>query len=242
MSKTIMNTSAKAPLSDNPMGQVTVNDNALQSFFHRHLSASVEKVWARRYFLTSFLAVGMAAEAAAGVSEAKIASLSKLKSEDRTMGSSAFTYVSYIRATPETVWAAFLNPGMQSRAWMGHTLESDWHPGSAWRMVSLDGRIANSGEVLEIDPQRRLALSYRSDHVPEWHSEGYSRAVFELESLGDATKFTVTHTIDRPNSKLIAAASASWPLVLSNLKSLIETGDVALTITASVLTQARSAK
>ena len=235
-----MNTSAKAPLSDNPMGQVTMNDNALQIVFHRHFSASVEKVWARRYFLTGLLAVGVGAHA--GVPQAKIASLSKFKSEDRTMGSSAFTYVSYIRATPETVWAAFLDPKMQSRAWMGHTLESDWRVGSAWRMVSMDGRIANSGEVLEIDSQRRMVLSYRSDHVPAWRSEGYSRTVFELEPVGDATKFTVTHTIDRLDSKLIAAASASWPLVFSNIKSLIETGDVALTITASVLTQARSAK
>jgi uncharacterized protein YndB with AHSA1/START domain len=232
MSKTIIDTSAKGPLSE----------NALQIVFHRHFSASVQQVWARRCFLMGFLAIVMAAEATAGVPEAKIASLSKLKNGDRTMGSSAFTYVSYIRATPETVWAAFLDPRTQSRAWMGHTLKSDWRAGSVWRMVSLDGRIANSGEVLEIDPQRRLALSYRSDHVPEWLSEGYSHVIFKLESLGDATKFTVTHTMDRPESKLIAAASASWPLIFSNFKSLIETGDVALTITASVLGQARSAK
>jgi uncharacterized protein YndB with AHSA1/START domain len=197
---------------------------------------------ARRDILTGFLAVAIAAEATAGVPEAKLASLSELKNGDRTMGNSAFTYVSYIRATPETVWAAFLDPRTQSRAWMGHTLESDWRPNSAWRMVSLDGHIANSGEVLEIDPQQRLVLSYRSDHVPEWQSEGYSRACFELEPLGEATKFTVTHTMDRPESKLIAAASASWPLIFSNLKSLIETGDVAVTITASVLAKARSAK
>jgi uncharacterized protein YndB with AHSA1/START domain len=158
------------------------------------------------------------------------------------MNSSAFTYVIYIRATPQTVWAAFLDPRKQKRAWMGHTLESDWSASSAWRMVSSDGRIANSGEVIEIDPPRRLALSYRGDHVPEWLSEGYSRAIFELEAQDGATKFTVTHTMDRPESKLIAAASASWPLILSNLKSLIETGDVALTVTASVLAQARSAQ
>ena len=240
MSKTIRNTSAKAPLCDNHMGEVTQNDNPLPIVFYRQLPASVEKVWARRCFLTGFLAVVMAGEAAASVPEAKITSQSKLKSGDETMGSSAFTYVSYIRASPETVWAAFLDPKMQIRAWMGHILESDWRVGSAWRMVSIDGGIANSGEVLEIDSQRRLALSYRSDHVPEWQSEGYSRACFELEPLGEATKFSVTHTMDRPASKLIAAASASWPLILSNLKSLIETGDVALTITASVLAKARS--
>jgi uncharacterized protein YndB with AHSA1/START domain len=196
----------------------------------------------RDFLMGGSVAAVIAAEAAAGIAEAQTASPSKLKSGSKTMDSSAFTYVSYIRAIPQTVWAAFLDPRMQKRAWMGHTLECDWRVGSAWRMVSSDGRIANSGEVLEIDPPRRLALSYRGDHVPEWLSEGYSRAVFELEAQGGATKLTVTHTMDRPESKLIAAASASWPLILSNLKSLIETGDVALTITASVLAQARSAQ
>jgi uncharacterized protein YndB with AHSA1/START domain len=196
---------------------------------------------ARRDFLTVFLAVVVVAEAGAGVPEAGIAA-SKLINGTRNMGSSTFTYITYIRATPKTVWAAFLDARMQSRAWMGHTLKSDWHLSSAWRMVSLDGRVANSGEVLEIDPPRRLALSYRSNHVPEWQSEGYSRACFEFEPLGEATQFTVTHTMDRPESKLIAAASASWPLILSNFKSLIETGDVAVTITASVLAKARSAQ
>jgi hypothetical protein len=66
--------------------------------------------------------------------------------------------------------------------------------------------------------------------------------VLRTGALGEATKFTVTHTIDRPESKLIAAASASWPLILSNLKLLIETGDVAVTITASVLAKARSSQ
>jgi uncharacterized protein YndB with AHSA1/START domain len=196
---------------------------------------------ARRDLLTGILAVAMAADATAGVPEAEIASPSKLNSGTRAVGSSTFAYISYIRAIPEKVWAALLDTRLQKRAWMGHTLESEWRPNAAWRMVSLDGHIANSGEVLEIDPQRRLVLSYRSDHVPEWHSEGYSRACFDLEPLGEATKFTVTHTMGRPASKLIAAASASWPLILSNLKSLLETGNVAVTITASVLAKARSA-
>ena len=157
------------------------------------------------------------------------------------MASSCFSYVSYIRATPETVWEALFDPAMQVRAWMGHILKSDWRAGSDWRMISSDGHIANSGKVLDIDRGRRLVLSYRSDQMREWTSEGYSRAVFEFETAGDATRFAVIHTMDRPESKLIAAASASWPLVISNIKSLIETGDVALTITPHVLNQARSA-
>lgn len=197
---------------------------------------------ARRAFLTGFLAVAIAAEATAGIPEAEIAAPSKRRSATNPMDGSAFAYISYIRAIPERVWEAFLDTRIQSRVWMRHTLESEWRPSSSWRMVSSDGQIANSGKVLEIDPQRRLVLSYRSDHVPEWQSEGYSCACFELKPLREATKFTVTHTMERPASKLIAAASASWPLILSNLKSLIETGDVAVTITASVLANARSAQ
>jgi uncharacterized protein YndB with AHSA1/START domain len=197
-------------------------------------------VRARRQFLIASLAMAMAVEAESGTPGARTPLPQESKKRDGAEYSS-FAYVNYIRAMPETVWKAFFDLRMQSLAWMGHTLESDWRVGSAWRMVSADCRIANSGEVLEIDPIRRLALTYRSDHVPEWQSEGCSHAIFELNPLGDATKFTVTHTIDRPASKLIAAAAASWPLVFSNLKSLIETGHVALTITDSVLKQVRSA-
>lgn len=196
---------------------------------------------ARRELLTGGLAAAaLAAEAGAGPGRSLPQSLSILEQGLQTMSGTSFVYITYIRGPAATVWDAFLNPKVQKRVWNDHILESDWREGRAWRMVSSDGQIANSGEVLEIHRPRRLALSYRSDHVAEWRSEGYSRAIFDLEAIGGATRFTVTHTMDRPNSKLITAASASWPLILSNLKSVIETGDVALTITASVLAQVRS--
>jgi uncharacterized protein YndB with AHSA1/START domain len=94
-----------------------------------------------------------------------------------------------------------------------------------------DGRIGDSGEVVEIDRPRRLALSWRNEFLPELRAEGYSRAIFEIEQVGDTVKLTVTHEMDRVDSKLIDGVSNGWPAILSSLKSLLETG-MALAVTS----------
>jgi uncharacterized protein YndB with AHSA1/START domain len=144
------------------------------------------------------------------------------------MDNSSFRYVIYMRSLPDSVWAALLDPEVQRRVWVGHTLVSDWRAGSPWQMIAADGRIANSGEILETAPPRRLVLTWRNEIYPERVVEGASRVELNLEPVDEATKFSVTHTIARPDSKLIAAASGSWPLILSNLKTLLETGQVAM--------------
>ena len=93
-----------------------------------------------------------------------------------------------------------------------------------WKLMFPDGRVADAGEALEIDPPNRLVLKWRNEFRPELRDEGFSQATFELEPNGDAVKLTVIHEIDRPNSKFIAAVSNGWPAILSNLKSLLETG------------------
>jgi uncharacterized protein YndB with AHSA1/START domain len=95
-------------------------------------------------------------------------------------------------------------------------------------MLFPDGRVADTGEVIEIDPPRRLVLKWRNEFRPELKAEGFSHCTFELEPTGGAVKLTVTHTLDRPDSKFIEAASGGWPRILSNLKSLLETGTIAL--------------
>jgi uncharacterized protein YndB with AHSA1/START domain len=99
-------------------------------------------------------------------------------------------------------------------------------------MVFPDGRITDSGEIVEIDRPKRLVLKWRNEFKPELKSEGYSQCTIELElelePIGEAVKLTITHEIDRPDSKLIEAVSGGWPRILSNLKSLLETGEVAL--------------
>jgi uncharacterized protein YndB with AHSA1/START domain len=86
------------------------------------------------------------------------------------------------------------------------------------------GVSATAGEILEIDPPRRLVLSWRNEFIPELRAEGSSRMSYELEQQGDMVKLTVIHESDRPESKLIGAVSDGWPLILASLKSLLETG------------------
>lgn len=91
-------------------------------------------------------------------------------------------------------------------------------------MMYPDGRVADAGEVVEIDRPRRLVLSWRNEWKPELKAEGYSRATFELEQKGESVKLTVTQEIDRDGSKFIDAVSNGWPMILASLKSLLETG------------------
>lgn len=142
-----------------------------------------------------------------------------------TEANSSFIYVMYIRTTPEQLWEALTAPAFTTQYW-GVALETDWKPGSAWRMVYPDGRLTDAGKVLESDPPRRLVLSWHHEMRPELAAEGTSRCEIELTPRGQAVKLTITHTIDRSGSKLIEAVAGGWPRILSSLKSLLETGEV----------------
>ena len=139
-----------------------------------------------------------------------------------------FVYVTFIRTTPERLWSALTSPDFTRQYWFGVHFETDWTVGSSWRMIYPDGRVTDAGEILEADPPRRLVLKWRNEFRPELKSEGYSRCTIELEPMAGAVKLTVVHTIDRPESKLIEAVSGGWPRILSNLKSLLETGELVL--------------
>jgi uncharacterized protein YndB with AHSA1/START domain len=148
------------------------------------------------------------------------------------MSKSAFVYVTFIRTTPERLWSALTTPEFMRQYWFGMHCESTWKPGSPWKLVFADGRIADAGEILEADPPRRLVIKWRNDWKPELKAEGDSLCTFEIEIVPDvspqAVKLSVTHSIERPDSKLIEAVSGGWPRILSNLKSLLETGEPAL--------------
>jgi uncharacterized protein YndB with AHSA1/START domain len=139
-----------------------------------------------------------------------------------------FIYVTFIRTTPERLWSALTSPEFTRKYWYGTHQESDWEAGSPWRLVFADGRVADTGEVVEIDPPRRLVLKWRNEFRPELNAEGYSRCTLALEPVDGAVKLTVTHTMDHAESKLIEAVSGGWPQVLSNLKSLLEMGEIVL--------------
>src|SRR5262249_41568771 len=107
--------------------------------------------------------------------------------------------------------------------------ETEWKAGAHWRMVYPDGRTTDQGEIREIDPPKRMVLSWRHELRPEIKAEGgEALCVIELEPIADVVKLTITHTMDRPESKLIAAVSGGWPRIISNLKSLLKTGKIIL--------------
>jgi uncharacterized protein YndB with AHSA1/START domain len=108
--------------------------------------------------------------------------------------------------------------------WFGMNFETDWKQGSPWKLVFPDGRVADTGEVVEIEKSKRLILSWRNQFRPELHNEGYARCVMEIEQAGEVVKLAITHEIDKPGSKLIDAVSIGWPKILSSLKTLLETG------------------
>ena len=142
------------------------------------------------------------------------------------MAGSSFIYVTFIKTSPKDLWTALISPEFTRKYWYGIHQESEWKPGADWKMVFPDGRIADAGEVVEYDPPKRLVLKWQNQFRPELKEEGYSRCVMELEPKDDVVKLTITHTIERENSKFIQAVSQGWPTILSNLKSLLETGNV----------------
>ncbi|HEY0701753.1 MAG TPA: SRPBCC family protein [Candidatus Acidoferrales bacterium] len=142
---------------------------------------------------------------------------------------SRFVYVTFIRTTPERLWSALTTADFMKEYWFGMHFKTEWKVGARWELRFPDGRIADSGEIGEFEPPKRLVLiNWRNEFKPELKAEGYARCVIELEPMAEAVKLTVTHTVDRPDSKLIQAVSGGWPRILSNLKSLLETGQTLL--------------
>ena len=145
------------------------------------------------------------------------------------MARSTFVYVTYIRTTPEKLWSALTDAELMKQYWFGMHCESEWTAGSSWKLVSGDGQVFDAGEILEADPPRRLVIRWRHQNKPELEADGDSICTMELEPGAGAVKLSITHTVEREPSKLIEALSGGWPKVVSNLKSLLETGSAALT-------------
>lgn len=144
------------------------------------------------------------------------------------MARSTFVYVTYIRTTPERLWSALTDAEFMRQYWFGMRGESQWTSGSPWKLVSSEGQIMDAGEIVAAEPPRRLVIRWQNQWKPELKAEGYSLCTMELEPSGTAVKLSVTHSIERDASKFIEAVSGGWPKVLSNLKSLLETGSAGL--------------
>jgi uncharacterized protein YndB with AHSA1/START domain len=141
---------------------------------------------------------------------------------------SRFVYVTFIKTTAERLWSALTTSEFAKQYWLGAEPRAEWKAGGKWKLVLPGGRVADTGEIVDFEPSRRLSIRWRNEFKPELKEEGWSLCVMELEPTGEAVKLTVTHSIERENSKFIGAVTAGWPQVLSNLKSLLETGSAVL--------------
>jgi uncharacterized protein YndB with AHSA1/START domain len=144
------------------------------------------------------------------------------------MARSTFVYVTYIRTTPEKLWSALTDTEYMKQYWFGTSCISQWTAGSSWKMVSGDGQLFDDGQIVESVPPQRLVIRWQHQNKPELKAEGESLCTMELEPTGSAVRLSITHTIEREPSKFIVAVSGGWPKILSNLKSLLETGSIAL--------------
>jgi uncharacterized protein YndB with AHSA1/START domain len=144
------------------------------------------------------------------------------------MPKSTYVYVTYIRTTPEKLWSALTDAQFIEQYWFGMHCESGFTAGSPWKLVSEDGQLYDSGAIVEADPPRRLVIRWQHQNKPELKAEGDSLCTMELEPSGTAVKLSITHSIGREPSKFIEAVSGGWPKVIANLKSLLETGSIAL--------------
>ena len=155
----------------------------------------------------------------------------------------------YIKATPERIWQAITDPDIRAKYHFGASAVSDWQPGSSFRMGARDGTVAlGEGEILEADPPRRLVHTMRALWSDDVKSEGFSRVTWEIEPVttgfargntsaagasesvrpgGDSCRVTVTHDQLREgaNSELYGG----WPMILSGLKTWLETGELLTT-------------
>src|SRR5438445_1300398 len=134
----------------------------------------------------------------------------------------------YIRTTPERLWEAITAPEIRSKYNFGARITSDWTPGSRYEMThpGANGPLGE-GENLEVDPPRRLVQSMVALWSDDVKSEGTSRVTWEIEPIGDSCRLTVTH--DQLRQDANDQLYGGWPMILSGLKTWLETGELLTT-------------
>jgi uncharacterized protein YndB with AHSA1/START domain len=135
-----------------------------------------------------------------------------------------FVYVIYIAASAAKVWNGLIDREL-TKAYWGHFNVSDWKPGSRWEHVRSDGngKVDIVGKVVEIDPPRRMVVTWASPRETDDEAR-HSRVAYEITALGPDTRLTVTHSDLEVGSEMFRGVTKGWPAVLSNLKTLLETG------------------
>lgn len=130
----------------------------------------------------------------------------------------------YIKTTPKRLWEAITDPAQRSQYNFGASIESDWKPGSHYVMSARNGTFdLGEGEILEVDPPRRLVQSMVALWSDEVKSEGSSRIAWEIEPIRDSCRLIVTH--DQLREGANDQLYGGWPMILSGLKTWLETGE-----------------
>jgi uncharacterized protein YndB with AHSA1/START domain len=145
----------------------------------------------------------------------------------------SFVYVTYIATTPEKLWQALVDTDVMRQYWVdpvggdpGHVNVSDWKPGSRWEHQRLDDArtVDMVGKVIESAPARRLVYTWSRPTEADDETK-HSRVSFDIEPHGDdLVRLTVMHEDLERDPKMLAGVSGGWPKILSNLKTLLETG------------------
>jgi uncharacterized protein YndB with AHSA1/START domain/DNA-binding transcriptional ArsR family regulator len=134
----------------------------------------------------------------------------------------------FIKATPEQVWEAITDEQITPKYWFGLHMRSDWTPGARVESVHPTAGVAiGEGEILEVEPPCRLVQSFRALWSEEVKAEGFSRVTWEIEQVADSCRVTVTH--DQLGEDANSELYGGWPMILSGLKTLLETGETLTT-------------
>ena len=158
------------------------------------------------------------------------AALSELKSNLEATMEKVFEI--YIKTTPERLWEAITDGEMRRKYTFGVGVTSDWTPGSSYEATHPQGGTISAGENLEVDPPRRLVQSFNALWSDDVKAEGTSRVTWEIEPIADSCRLTVTH--DQLPKDAAEELYGGWPMILSALKTWLETGET-LTTPGSLL-------
>lgn len=135
-------------------------------------------------------------------------------------------YVTYIAATPQNVWQALTSSEFTTRYFFGRSVESDWQRNSPWIMRKLDGAVDVRGVVRESEPPQKLVISWIVEGPPELKDLPESIVTYEIDTVGEnVVRLTMTESHPTPiPAYLLEGGRRGWPMILSGLKSLLETG------------------
>ena len=133
----------------------------------------------------------------------------------------------YIKTTPERLWEAITDPEIRSKYTFGARYSSDWTAGSRYEMSHPNATLLGEGENLEVDPPRRLVQTMVALWGEDVKAEGTSRITWEIEPVGDSCRLTVTH--DQLREGANEQLYGGWPMILSGLKTWLETGELLTT-------------